>query len=50
VVGTTTDPLELVRVHPAGKKAMSAADWWRGRQPEASPNVDETDADEETAR
>jgi methionyl-tRNA formyltransferase len=41
VVGTATDPVELVRVHPAGKKAMSAADWWRGRQTGASVNVDE---------
>jgi methionyl-tRNA formyltransferase len=32
VIGTGTDPLELIRVHPAGKKAMAAADWWRGRQ------------------
>jgi methionyl-tRNA formyltransferase len=31
VIGTGTDPLELVRVHPAGKKAMAASDWWRGR-------------------
>jgi methionyl-tRNA formyltransferase len=31
LVGTATDPLELVTVHPASKKAMSAADWWRGR-------------------
>lgn len=31
VIGTGTVPLELIRVHPAGKKAMSAADWWRGR-------------------
>lgn len=30
LVGTCTEPLELVRVQPAGKKAMSAADWWRG--------------------
>jgi methionyl-tRNA formyltransferase len=30
LVGTATDPLELVRVHPAGKKPMPAADWWRG--------------------
>ncbi|WP_291056159.1 methionyl-tRNA formyltransferase [Herbiconiux sp.] len=29
-VGTATTPLELLQVHPAGKKAMSAADWWRG--------------------
>lgn len=31
VLGTGTDPLELIRVHPAGKKAMAATDWWRGR-------------------
>lgn len=31
VIGTGTDPLELIRVHPAGKKAMAASDWWRGR-------------------
>ncbi|WP_085367732.1 methionyl-tRNA formyltransferase [Leifsonia sp. NCR5] len=30
VVGTGTHPLELVTVQPAGKKAMGAADWWRG--------------------
>lgn len=32
IVGTATDPLHLVTVHPAGKRAMPAADWWRGRQ------------------
>lgn len=31
LVGTATDPLQLITVHPAGKKAMAAADWWRGR-------------------
>jgi methionyl-tRNA formyltransferase len=31
LVGTGSDPLQLNTVHPAGKKAMSAADWWRGR-------------------
>jgi methionyl-tRNA formyltransferase len=30
LVGTGTDPLELRRVQPAGRTAMSAADWWRG--------------------
>jgi methionyl-tRNA formyltransferase len=30
VVGTGTEPLELVTVQPAGKRAMPAADWWRG--------------------
>jgi len=31
VVGTGSDPIELIRVQPAGKTAMAAADWWRGR-------------------
>jgi methionyl-tRNA formyltransferase len=31
LAGTATDPLELLEVQPAGRKAMSAADWWRGR-------------------
>ena len=31
LVGTATDPVELITVHPAGKKAMAAAAWWRGR-------------------
>ena len=31
LVGTGSDPLELVTVQPAGKKPMPAADWWRGR-------------------
>ena len=30
LVGTGSEPLELVRVQPAGKKAMAAADSWRG--------------------
>lgn len=30
VVGTATEPLELVTVQPAGKRAMAAADWMRG--------------------
>ncbi|UDF13332.1 methionyl-tRNA formyltransferase [Antiquaquibacter oligotrophicus] len=30
VVGTGAGALELVRVHPAGRKAMDAAAWWRG--------------------
>lgn len=29
-LGTATHPLELLVVQPAGKKAMAAADWWRG--------------------
>jgi methionyl-tRNA formyltransferase len=31
LVGTATEPIALLRVHPAGRKAMAAADWWRGR-------------------
>jgi methionyl-tRNA formyltransferase len=31
LIGTATDPLQLRTVHPAGRKAMAAADWWRGR-------------------
>jgi methionyl-tRNA formyltransferase len=31
LVGTATHPIQLVTVHPAGRKAMPAADWWRGR-------------------
>ncbi|WP_353810024.1 methionyl-tRNA formyltransferase [Agromyces sp. SYSU T00194] len=31
LVGTGTGPLRLVRVQPAGGKAMAAADWVRGR-------------------
>jgi methionyl-tRNA formyltransferase len=29
--GTGTIPIELIEVQPAGKRAMPAADWWRGR-------------------
>ncbi len=36
LVGTATDPLELVRVHPSGRNAMDAAAWWRGRPAGAS--------------
>jgi len=31
VVGTGSAPLELLSVHPAGRKAMDAGSWWRGR-------------------
>ncbi len=31
LIGTGSTALELVTVQPAGKKAMPAADWWRGR-------------------
>jgi len=30
IVGTATDPVELLTVQPAGKPAMAAGDWWRG--------------------
>jgi methionyl-tRNA formyltransferase len=32
LVGTATDPVELVTVQPAGKRPMPAVDWWRGRR------------------
>jgi methionyl-tRNA formyltransferase len=35
LVGTGSDPLEIVTVHPAGKKPMNATDWWRGRTADA---------------
>jgi methionyl-tRNA formyltransferase len=35
LVGTASDPVELLSVQPAGKRAMSAADWWRGRPADA---------------
>ena len=41
LVGTATEPIECVRVHPAGKKAMNAADWWRGRAPGSVAVVDD---------
>lgn len=31
LVGTGTEPVELITVQPAGKRAMPASDWWRGR-------------------
>ena len=36
LAGTATDPIELLTVQPAGKRPMSAADWWRGRPADAS--------------
>ena len=32
LIGTGTTPLAVTRVQPAGKAAMAAADWWRGRR------------------
>jgi methionyl-tRNA formyltransferase len=31
VVGTATEPIELLKVQPAGRTPMDAAAWWRGR-------------------
>lgn len=31
LIGTATEPLIIITVHPAGRKAMDAASWWRGR-------------------
>jgi methionyl-tRNA formyltransferase len=36
LIGTATDPVELISVQPAGKKPMAAADWWRGRAADAA--------------
>ena len=35
IAGTTGEPVVLDVVQPAGKAAMRAADWWRGRRREA---------------
>lgn len=35
LAGTASEPIELVRVQPAGRKPMPAADWWRGRPADA---------------
>jgi len=35
LVGTASDPIELLTVHPAGRRPMKAADWWRGRPADA---------------
>lgn len=32
LIGTATTPLAVTKVQPAGKAAMAAADWWRGRR------------------
>ena len=38
VVGTGSQPIELIRVHPAGRTAMDAGSWWRGR-PTSAPAI-----------
>jgi len=35
LVGTASEPIELLRVHPEGRKAMDAAAWWRGLNSES---------------
>lgn len=35
LIGTATSPIELLRVHPAGRTAMDAGSWWRGRPADA---------------
>jgi methionyl-tRNA formyltransferase len=40
LVGTATDPVQLVTVHPAGRKAMNAGDWWRGRSADAATVIE----------
>ena len=37
LVGTGSAPVMLVRVQPAGKGAMAAVDWWRGRRAGPEP-------------
>ncbi|MFS0893746.1 methionyl-tRNA formyltransferase [Microbacterium sp. 179-I 3D3 NHS] len=32
LIGTASAPLAVTRVQPAGRGAMSAVDWWRGRR------------------
>jgi methionyl-tRNA formyltransferase len=40
LVGTASDPVELLMVQPAGRKPMAAADWWRGRPVDAGRMAD----------
>jgi len=36
LIGTATQPVQLLMVHPAGRKAMDAGSWWRGRAADSS--------------
>ncbi len=40
LAGTASDAIELVTLQPAGKNAMAAADWWRGRPADAGMIVE----------
>lgn len=53
LVGTGTHPVELLRVQPSGKQAMTAADWARGRPGQAGRThhgAQESGHDDETTR
>jgi methionyl-tRNA formyltransferase len=39
LVGTATDPIRLLTVHPAGRKQMDAGSWWHGRGPLSDSSV-----------
>lgn len=42
IVGTGDEPIELLEVQAAGKRAMLAAEWWRGR-PASAPAAFDVD-------
>jgi methionyl-tRNA formyltransferase len=39
LAGTATEPVVIDTVQPAGKGAMPAADWWRGRRPSSAAST-----------
>jgi methionyl-tRNA formyltransferase len=45
LIGTADGAIELVLVQPAGRRAMDAADWWRGRPADAPAQADAPPAD-----
>lgn len=38
LIGTGTEPLELIRVQPESRRPMPATDWWRGRSASRAGN------------
>lgn len=40
LAGTASEPVELITVHPAGRRVMSAVDWWRGRPVDAGTQAE----------
>lgn len=40
LAGTGSRPLHIISVQPAGKSAMAAADWWRGRNADAGKDAE----------